>query len=263
MQTNRSDILKVALLQSSLEWEAIELNLAHFQRLFSGLDPTTRLVVLPEMFATGFTMNPSKFTDEQLNRVFSWMQQESDKHQIIMAGSSIAPTQGGYHNRFMVAWPNGETAFYNKRHLFRMGEEQRHYLPGSERVIVDLDGWRACLMVCYDLRFPVWSRNRNDFDLLIYVANWPSARQEVWLTLLKARAIENQCYVIGVNRIGEDPHTSYTGGSIVFSPKGEMLCGLSGNLPGIVSTSLNWGQLEYFRERFPVWKDADKFDFLD
>ncbi len=260
MQTTTRHLLKAALIQCDLHWEDIEQNLIAIEAILDGLEPDVRLVVLPEMFATGFTMTPSKFSHEQLQMVFAWMHQQSTKRNIVLTGSSIAPVSGGYYNQFMIAQPDGTSTRYNKRHLFRMGEEHQTYLPGNDRVVVEVDGWRICPMICYDLRFPVWSRNRNDYDMLIYVANWPASRREIWLTLLRARAIENQCFVLGVNRVGKDPYATYLGDSLVFSPKGEIVSIPVGDKPGVATALINGVELEHFRKKFPAWMDADSFD---
>lgn len=255
--------MKLTLLQPGLSWEDIEKNFQLFEHLFSEMEQITDIVVLPEMFSTGFTMEPEKFGTEELEKVPQWLQKMSDKYDFAIAGSSIACEEERYFNRFYFATPQNDIAFYDKRHLFRMGEEQNHYSAGNERKIFEYKSWRILPQVCYDLRFPVWSRNQDDYDLLIYVANWPAVRQDAWNTLLKARAIENQAYVVGVNRTGNDPRVFYDGGSAVFSPKGEVLSENVNNNLEKLSADLSMADLNAFRDKFPVWKDRDHFIIED
>lgn len=250
-------------MQPDLHWENIDRNLRMFETLFEKLESDLSLVVLPEMFSTGFTMNPEKFSVSALKEIPRWMQMMSEKFQFAIAGSSIAQGDNGFYNRFYFASPARDVEFYNKRHLFRMSEEQNHYLPGRERRIFPLGKWHIMPQVCYDLRFPVWSRSQNDYDILIYVANWPAVRQDVWNTLLKARAIENQCYVLGVNRTGKAPGIEYQGGSVVFSPKGDIVSRVSPMNANILYADLDREKLNAFREKFPVWKDRDFFEIDD
>lgn len=251
--------MRVALLQPDLFWEDIDKNLEMVETLLSAIDPASSLVVLPEMFSTGFTMNPEQFEISDLQKVPDWLKKMADKFGFAIAGSSIAKEGNDFYNRFYFAAPETEMRFYDKRHLFRMGEEQHHYSAGSKREIFPFNKWRIMPQVCYDLRFPVWSRNQDDYDLLIYVANWPAARQDAWNTLLKARAIENQSFVIGVNRIGNAPGIAYKGGSVVFSPKGEVLSKESSQNSVILYADLSLKDLTSFREKFPAWKDRDDF----
>lgn len=255
--------MKVALLQPDLYWEDIDKNLKMFERHFENLESDLSLVVLPEMFSTGFTMNPEKFSASALQEIPRWMKMMSEKFHFTIAGSSIAQGGTGFYNRFYFASPSREVEYYDKRHLFRMSEEQNHYLPGQERKIFPVNEWHIMPQVCYDLRFPVWSRNRNDYDILIYVANWPAVRQDVWDTLLKARAIENQCYVLGVNRTGKAPGIEYEGGSVALSPKGEIISRKSSGNLNIMYANLDKDKMNAFREKFPAWKDGDSFEIVD
>ncbi len=255
--------MKTALIQADLAWEDIGKNLSNFERLLSKIKTGCDLVLLPEMFSTGFTMNPSRFSDEELNNVPLWMQKIANDKGFALGGSSVAAGVNGYSNRFYFARPDADILFYDKRHLFRMGEEQNHYVAGTERKVFEYNGWRICPQICYDLRFPVWCRNRNDYDVLVFVADWPASRQDIWTSLLKARAIENQCYVIGVNRTGADPNVTYTGGSVVFSPKGEILSQNNPEIPFIVTADISLENLQSFRDKFPVWMDADGFTLID
>lgn len=255
--------MKVTLLQPGLSWEDIDKNFLLFERLFSEMKEGCDMVVLPEMFSTGFTMNPEQFGAEELAKVPEWLQNMSDKYDFAIAASSIAREGKANFNRFYFATPQNDISFYDKRHLFRMGEEQDHYSAGSERKIFEYKSWRILPQVCYDLRFPVWSRNKDDYDVMIYVANWPAVRQDTWNALLKARAIENQSYVIGVNRTGNDPRVFYDGGSVVFSPKGEVISENARNKTEELYADLSMNDLNAFREKFPVWKDRDNFFIED
>ncbi len=251
--------MKTALIQTELAWEDIPKNLSRFEAIISRIAVDCDLIVMPEMFSVGFTMNPSVFSDDMLESIPAWMKQIANDYEVALAGSSPAAGENGYYNRFYFAAPKQSIDFYNKRHLFRMGEEQKHYRAGKERKIFQFNDWRILPQVCYDLRFPVWSRNRNDYDMMICVANWPEVRQDAWTTLLKARAIENQCYVAGVNRIGSDPNVFYNGGSVVFSPKGEIISYTSEKESSVLFASFSLDELNTFREKFPVWMDADRF----
>ncbi|MGQ1891908.1 amidohydrolase [Thermophagus sp. OGC60D27] len=254
--------MKIALIETSLYWCDIDRNLKHFQNLIESVAPDCKMVLLPEMFSTGFTMQPEQLQDNNLQKVPLWFKEMAIKQSMAIGGSSVAHIHNNYYNRFYFAIPGGELHHYDKRHLFRMGEEQHHYTAGNERKVFDFENWRISPQICYDLRFPVWSRNRNDFDMLIYVANWPASRQDVWTTLLKARAIENQCYVAGVNRTGTDPQVGYAGGSVVYSPKGESVSYAADINPSIIYADINLEELNRFRQKFPAWKDADDFEFL-
>lgn len=251
--------MNIALIEKELHWENIPMNLSSFEETLQKLDKGYRMVVLPEMFSTGFTMNPWKFTSKELERVPDWMNKMATTLKICVCGSSIAKDGNGYYNRFYFAFPDGALVWYDKKHLFRMGKEPEAYKAGGQRKVFDFEGWRILPQVCYDLRFPVWNRNQDDYDMAIYVANWPAARKDAWLTLLKARAIENQCYVVGVNRIGSDPNVPYDGGTVVFSPKGEEVSQMVDEEWGIISANLNLDALNDFRKKFPVWKDRDSF----
>jgi predicted amidohydrolase len=188
-----------------------------------------------------------------------WMTRMARESGAVIAGSLILEDDGHYFNRLIWMRPDGSFAFYDKRHLFRMAEEHRHYKSGDERLVVTLNGWRICPLVCYDLRFPVWSRNNSSFDLLLYVANWPEKRRAHWQKLLPARAIENLCYVVGLNRVGEDGNgIAYSGDSVVISPQGEELLN-AGSKAGLFTLQLNHADLVSYREVFPAHLDADHF----
>lgn len=253
--------LKVTLVQPDLVWEHKEANLARLSGMLDAMG-TTDVVVLPEMFSTGFSMNAGKLAEEMDGQTVRWMTEKSRDFGAMISGSLIIIENGRYYNRFIWATPNGKLLWYDKKHLFSMGEEHLHYSPGDRRITIEWKGWKIRPLVCYDLRFPVWSRNHDDYDLLVYTANWPSPRHAVWKTLLQARALENQCYCIGVNRIGNDGlGIGYLGDSGLITPKGEA------TWLGILETSrtftISLGDLHRFREKFPVLKDRDRFKIED
>ncbi len=193
----------------------------------------------------------------------AWMREQAGRLDAVVCGSVVIEEKGAYFNRFVWVAPAGDVAWYDKRHRFRMAGEHEHYSAGTQRVILQLDGWRVCPLVCYDLRFPVWLRNRSDYDLLLCVANWPAARRTAWLTLLAARAIENQAYAVGVNIIGTDgAGVAYSGDSRVFSPTGEVLARAEDS-EAVVTCTLSGAPLSAVREAFPVWQDADEFRLLE
>lgn len=248
-------------LQTSIVWENKFQNLQLLESYLKQLKGTTDLVILPEMFSTGFTMNSHLLAEENDGVTIHTIKAYAKEYDIALCGSHIAEENGHFYNRGFFITPEGEEFFYDKKHLFRMGDEIDHFSAGDKRIIISWRGWNICLLICYELRFPVWSRNMgNEYDLLIYVANWPASRQIVWNTLLPARALENMCYVCGVNRIGIDGNDlSYSGGSVVYSPKGKLLASVPDNQEGHCSVELDLPSLNKFREKFPVWKDADSF----
>lgn len=256
--------LKVTVVQTALKWEDPEVNIAHFGKLISTIESPSDLIVLPETFATGFAMKASKIAlPAHKNLVLDWMKDMAQKHQSAICGSITVDDNGQFFNRFHFVEPSGKVSHYDKKHLFRMAGEDEEFSAGNDIVIINYKGWRIKPMICYDLRFPVWSRSVNDSDLIIYVANWPAPRINAWTTLLKARAIENQCYVIGANRIGEDGNgLEYVGQSIIVDPKGEPLTDF-GTMVKIGQAKLNKAELEDFRMKFPVSKDADRFTLLE
>ena len=253
--------ITVAIIQPMLQWEEIESNLTFFEDQFCSLVKEIDLVVLPETFSTGFTMNVERFADSN-GEILQWMVSQSAKHNFSLTGSCIVKEKGNYYNRLYWIDPSGKHASYDKRHLFRMGREQEHFTAGRERVVVHLGSFRVLLQICYDLRFPVFARNRGDYDMILYVANWPSARQHVWETLLTARAIENQAFVIGANCTGTDGEgVENCGFSSVIDPKGQIRTRLD-HQPGVLYTSLNISEINDFRSKFPAWEDADPFKLL-
>ncbi|MFA5329357.1 MAG: amidohydrolase [Prolixibacteraceae bacterium] len=252
--------LNIAVLQFDIVWENPATNLSRIDVWLSKIEKQTDLLVLPEMFTTGFSMNVSELAETMDGNAIQWMIKQASNFQMAICGSLIILENGDYFNRLIFAEPSGEIHFYDKRHLFTMGNEKKHYRRGNNRLIVNYKGWRICLLICYDLRFPVWARNRNEYDLLIYSADWPKPRKEVWNTLLKARAIENQAYVAGANRVGVDGNSiPYSGDSQIVSPKGLMLADGNEEKECIVAASLSHTELLKFRNDFPVLNDADEF----
>ncbi len=255
--------LFVTIVQSKLYWENVDRNLSHFSDIISKIEGYTDLIVLPEMFSTGFSMDTDKLSETMNGKAIDWMKTMSSERNCDIVGSVIISENGNAYNRLIWMKPDGNFFSYDKRHLFRMGDEHIKYTQGNKRTIVELKGWKIFPLICYDLRFPVWSRNSGDYDVLIYIANWPSSRSEVWKTLLKARAIENQSYVIGVNRIGNDAMgLSYSGDSAVIDHKGDVLSNISENEETIETIKISHNELSVFREKFPVALDADKFEII-
>jgi predicted amidohydrolase len=256
--------MRVSILQTDIAWEDKRKNLQHLRNRLEELRGKTDIVIAPEMFSTGFTMNSRELAEPADGDTITTLRNWAATYQMALAGSYIASDQGHYYNRAFFLTPDGETFYYDKKHLFRMGNEPAYFSAGDHKVIVPYRGWNICMLVCYDIRFPVWSRNvDNGYDLLIYVANWPSPRRRVWDTLLAARAIENMSYVCGANRVGTDGNKlSYNGGSAVYSPKGEIIASAPDNEDNTVTAELSLDELNSFRKKFPVWMDADWFELL-
>ena len=226
----------------------------------------TNLVILPEMFSTGFSMRPTVLAETMDGQTIEWMKKISNAKKIIVTGSIIIEDNGHYFNRLIWMLPNGNYGFYDKRHLFAYAGEDQHYTAGNKRLITSVNGWKINLQICYDLRFPVWARQQSnespEYDLIIYVANWPERRNHAWKTLLTARAIENQSYVIGVNRVGEDGNQiNHSGDSMLIDPLGNIL--FSKEQEEVIhSFVLTKDSLNQTRNKFPFWKDADQFNIL-
>ena len=216
--------MKITLLQAALVWENPEANRKHFEKEIANLEETTDLIVLPEMFTTGFTMHPVQNAETMEGRTVTWMKSMAVQSHAALCGSLIIQEDNAYYNRMLFVTPDGSVEYYDKRHLFTLAGEETVYTAGEDKKIVVYKGWKICLLICYDLRFPAFARNLEDYDLLLYVANWPEKRIQAWNILLQARAIENMCYVAGVNRVGEDGngHT-YNGQSQVFDYMGNPL----------------------------------------
>lgn len=259
-----SDQLHITIIQHDIAWENKGANIAAYEEYIRGIQGKKEIVVLPEMFSTGFTMDAAGMAETMDGPTVQWMQATAQMHRCILTGSLIIEENGNYYNRLLWVLPNGQVGVYDKRHLFGYAGEDQYYTAGEKRLIVSVNGWKICPLICYDLRFPVWSRNNadNGYDVLLYVANWPERRSLAWKTLLQARAIENMAYVIGVNRVGVDgKQIAYSGDSSVFGPLGEPLW--QGQQAGTHSFILEKSHLEQSRQQFPFINDADKFMLLD
>ncbi|MBI1305595.1 MAG: amidohydrolase [Bacteroidetes bacterium] len=252
--------LKISLIQTQLYWEDVPANLHHFHSMIQECPAESDLILLPEMFNTGFTMKADQFAELMSGETVQWLTKQAKIKNAAIAGSLIISENDKFFNRFVCAFPDGTTKAYDKRHRFSMGNEDKDFSAGTERVVFEINGWRIFPQVCYDLRFPVWSRNLNHYDVLIYVANWPEVRTPQWTKLLQARAIENQCYVAAVNRIGRDGNgMNHIGASAVIDFMGEPIVSYSESSI-ILNATLKHEELMNWRERFPVMKDADSFD---
>jgi predicted amidohydrolase len=252
--------LRVTLVQAELAWQDPAANRHRLAGHFRGLAGHTDLVVLPEMFSTGFTMEASALAEEMNGPTVGWMREEAAALGCVITGSLIVREEGRCYNRLVWARPDGTLGHYDKRHLFRLVGEEQHFAAGGQRVVLEIKGWRVCPMICYDLRFPVWSRNRDDYDLLLYVANWPQRRALAWSALLRARAIENLCYVVGVNRIGKDGNgATYAGDSVALDFLGQPLSSEGGG-DRVETAVLDLESLQSYRGGFPAHLDADRFE---
>jgi len=275
--------LTVTLIQTNLFWENTTANLANLEEKMAQISLPTDLIILPEMFNTGFTMDVKTVAEPMNFTTFKWLKQQAKRTQAVITGSFIVKESEQYFNRLIWMRPDGSFETYDKRHLFRMGGEHHNFAGGSQRLIVELKGWRICPLICYDLRFPIWSRNFQgekgenliphsssiirkysslNYDLLIYVANWPAVRSKVWDTLLQARAIENQSFCIGVNRVGSDGmDLNYAGNSAVIDFKGNTVF-YQKDSEIINNQVLNKKELDDFRTKFPAYLDADDFEII-
>lgn len=271
--------LTISVIQTHLHWEDKPANLQMLEEKIMGITEKTELVVLPEMFSTGFSMRPEQLAETMEGETVHWMKRIAAQKKVILTGSVIikeeaADGQVNYYNRLIWMLPNGQYGVYDKRHRFAYAGEDDHYTAGSKRLIASVKGWKINLLVCYDLRFPVWARQQRrnvstslsagpEYDVLIYVANWPERRIQAWKTLLQARAIENQCYVVGANRVGDDGNKiHYSGESMIIDPLGEVLYSKKDE-EDIYTTTLEKTQLDSVREKFPFWKDADAFMIMN
>jgi predicted amidohydrolase len=251
--------LTITTIQADLKWEDPEANLNHFDQFLGAVSQPSDLYVLPEMFSTGFTMNPERVA-LHADHTIDWMRSKAAEKQAVIAGSIVVQENGQYFNRLIWMQPDGNYNYYNKAHLFGLAGEDKPYTPGQSVRIFEYKGWKICPMICYDLRFPVWSRNTQGYDLLIYVASWPVTRIDAWKTLLQARAIENQSYVIGVNRVGKDENDyTYSGDSCVVDYAGNVIYRATG-VEQISTLSLDYDAQQDFRQKLPYLKDQDTFD---
>lgn len=248
---------RITIVQRHISWHDIDANLMALEGMLEGVQ--SDIVILSEMFQTGFITTPNEVADD--GRTLAWMQRMATKLDAAIVGSVIVCECGDYRNRLYFVKPDGGVEWYDKRHLFSIGGEGEHFKGGTERKVVDWRGVRYLLEICYDLRFPVWSRQRGDYDAIIYAALWPEARREVWRTLLRARAIENQAYVIGVNRVGEEPTLKYAGDSSVIDYYGKAMLEMERS-EGVATIALDMEALRGFRMKFNVGCDADKFEII-
>jgi len=254
------DLLNITIIQTHIQWENPKANQLHFQEIIQNIHEETHLIILPEMFLTGFSMNISAFAEDMNGPSIAWMVKMAQMRHADITGSLVIKDQDNYYNRLVWVKPNGNILTYDKRHLFPLGKEHTILTKGNHQLKVDLHGWIIQPMICYDLRFPVWSRqNQTPYDVAIYIANWPQARVHHWITLLQARAIENQAYVIGVNRIGIDGmDLNYSGDSCLVDPSGKLLYSLD-EFNGHKTISLNKRFLTILRKTFPFLSDGDHF----
>jgi predicted amidohydrolase len=251
--------MEITILQQNIVWSNPEANRKKADEAISR-NPGSDLYVLPEMFSTGFCTQPEGIAESTDSETLAWMKRKAAETNAAIAGSVAVTKDGKYYNRFYFVKPDGSVAQYDKKHLFTYGGEHLQFTPGNERAIVEWKGVRILLEICYDLRFPVWARNRGDYDMILYVASWPTPRVAAWSALLVARAIENQCYVAGVNRVGTDPACEYCGGSVVIDPYGKALATCTMNEECEASATIDMEILNAFRQKFPVLNDADIFE---
>ena len=256
--------LTITGIQTQLHWENAAANREMFEEKINSISGKTEIVIIPETFSTGFSIKPKELAETMAGETIKWMQRVAAEKKVILTGSVIIKENENYHNRLIWMLPNGQYGIYDKRHLFAYAGENAEFTSGTKRLIASVKGWKINLLVCYDLRFPVWARQQMqedvlEYDLLIYVANWPERRNHAWKTLLQARAIENQCYVVGVNRVGHDGnHIYHSGDSMVIDPMGEVLY-IKAHEEDIFTVTLNKEKLEEVRAKLPFWKDSDNF----
>jgi len=256
--------LNITFLQSNLIWEDISANLNAFTLKLNHLKQTADVIILPEMFTTGFSMNAEKLAEKMTGKTVTWMRRKAKKLDALVLGSLIIEDNGYYYNRLIAAFPNATVRYYDKHHLFTLSGEHKVYTAGHERLQFNYKGWHICPLVCYDLRFPAWARNTTNYDILIYIASWPKPRIDAWDTLLKARAIENMSYVVGVNRVGIDGNKlEYSGHSAIYDVLGNKLISSEPHKDEIVQIGLNKASLINTREKLQFLKDKDNFGFIN
>jgi len=257
--------LRVTLVQARLAWEDPDANLRHFEEMLDAAPGPHEVVVLPEMFSTGFSMDAPRLAEEMSGPTIAWMREQAARRRCILAGSVIISEGGNFYNRLVWMQPNGQAFHYDKRHLFSLAGEEQVYTPGERRVVVSVKGFRILLQVCYDLRFPVWSRQVStpsgpEYDAVLYVANWPERRALAWNTLLRARAMENQAYCMGVNRVGDDGHgIHHAGDSAVYDPLGETVWHCGDGQEAVHTVTLERAHLDAVRDKLRFWQDGDRF----
>ncbi len=253
-------ILNVIGIQADLVWENPNENRKLFEKKITNLDNDVDLIILPEMFTSGFTMQPDSVCESMNGTTVQWMQKMANKKSSAILGSIVIKENNKYYNRLIFVNPSGELEFYDKKHTFTLAGEDKAYETGSKKVIITYEGWKICPLICYDLRFPVWARNTEDYDLLIYVANWPITRVTAWSTLLKARAIENMSYVVGINRVGVDANNyQYSGNSCIVDYLGDKLASLPDNEQGNLAAKLDFNKQQLVRNKLGFLKDRDTF----
>jgi predicted amidohydrolase len=265
--------ITITTIQTDLHWENKEANFRMLEDKLRSIEEKTEIIVLPEMFSTGFSMRAAELAETMDGDTVSWMKERAEKYRVVLTGSLIIEEEGKYFNRLIWMLPNGQYGYYDKRHLFAFAGEDQYYTAGQKRLIASVKGWKINCQICYDLRFPVWGRQQSnttfsageeqepslEYDVLIYVANWPQRRSHAWKTLLCARAIENQCYVVGVNRVGNDGNDiHHSGNTMIIDPLGEVLYHMADD-EDIFTITLQKDHLESVRAKFPFWKDGDGF----
>lgn len=251
--------LNIRLYQADIVWQDAELNIKKLEKQIPTLKKVD-ILICPEMYTTGFSMSVQNCAEKFPGASTKSIIDIAKKSNTAIVCSLIVSENGEYFNRLLFVFPDGKYEYYDKRHLFTMGEEDKYYTAGTKRLIIDYKGWKICPLICYDLRFPVWSRNDCNYDLLIYVANWPDSRRDVWNTLLRARAIENQTYVVGVNRVGKDGMgLKYSGDSILINAKGQDVLSFKQNEESYKDVEIDKTDLINFRDKFPVLNDRDDF----
>lgn len=256
--------LNVIGIQADLVWKNPNENRKLFEQKITNLDNDVDLIILPEMFTSGFTMQPNSVCESMNGKTMQWMQKMANKKSSAILGSIVIKENNRYYNRLIFVYPSGELEFYDKKHTFTLAGEDKAYEAGSKKVIITYKGWKICPLICYDLRFPVWARNTEDYDLLIYVANWPITRVTAWSTLLKARAIENMSYVIGINRVGVDANNyQYSGNSCIVDYLGDKLASLPDNEQGNLAAKLDFNKQQLVRNKLGFLKDRDTFQMND
>jgi predicted amidohydrolase len=253
--------LRITLVQPDIIWKNPRENLEKYSELLTAVTTNTDLLLFPEMFQTGFCTEPEQVAETMDGNTVRWMKRTAESLKCSVAGSLIIRDNRRFFNRIIYIDQFENLTWYDKRHLFTIAGEESKFTPGNTRLIVPLKGWQICFQICYDLRFPVWSRNQDDYDMLVYLASWPSERRDVWDTLLKARAIENQSYVAGVNRTGTDGNSVvHTGNSMILNPKGMIIGELPSSREDVQTLTLSWKELDHYRKSFPAWKDRDDFE---
>lgn len=251
--------MKISIVQYDIAWEDKSANFERIGQMISGLNDSD-IIILPETFNTGFSVDTEKLSEPPGSETYEWLLFISQKCNSGICGSYVVKENNMFFNRWIFVSPEKESWYYDKRHLFSMSDEEKEFTPGSKRLVFKFRGWRISANVCYDLRFPVWTRNRNDYDLLINSANWPLARHDVWTALLKARSLENQSYVAGANRVGTDPKgITYCGDSVILDPYGNIITSAGGREERVITGDISLPFLTRFRKKFPVNRDADNF----